>query len=269
MLDWIDGQSWSNGRVALWGVSYEGTSAFFTSLLRHPTVVGYIQAQLAARCLNAGRQPSCLRAVPCVLCCGVSRLRGCVLLVSAVLSFVEALDAQLPTETRGVKPRHRMRQTPRCTNVSRGFTTSVDFFADKYECSRQNLAMYMCELLKVKEIRHTHHHHIFLLFDVCSDLPRLDVTKSIHQVCCCPMFFFWDVYDDISHPGGVPMRYFSVSWQVRNRWMMGMRCFFSQQPLLCAPFCVVRTSPCSADAVCSCWHLYSPARVPGAAVPPI
>lgn len=30
------------------------------------------------------------------------------------------------------------------------------------------------------------------------------------------MFFFWDVYDDISHPGGVPMRYFSVSWQVRG-----------------------------------------------------
>eukprot|EP00752_Nemacystus_decipiens_P002035 g1950.t1 len=73
VLDWIDGQPWSNGRVALWGASYEATSAFFTSLLRHPTVV-----------------------------------------------------------------------------------------------------------------------------------------------CCCPMFFFWDVYDDISHPGGVPMRYFSVSWQGFN-----------------------------------------------------
>eukprot|EP00903_Cladosiphon_okamuranus_P019285 g17726.t1 len=73
VLDWIDTQPWSNGRVALWGVSYEATSAFFTSLLRHPTVV-----------------------------------------------------------------------------------------------------------------------------------------------CCCPMFFFWDVYDDISHPGGVPMRYFSVSWQGFN-----------------------------------------------------
>ncbi|CAM9879985.1 unnamed protein product, partial [Ectocarpus sp. 12 AP-2014] len=73
VLDWIDRQSWSNGRVALWGISYEGTSAFFTSLLRHPSVV-----------------------------------------------------------------------------------------------------------------------------------------------CCCPMFFFWDVYDDISHPGGVPMRHFSVSWQGFN-----------------------------------------------------
>lgn len=39
MLNWIDGQPWSNGRVALWGASYEATSAFFTSLLRHPTVV--------------------------------------------------------------------------------------------------------------------------------------------------------------------------------------------------------------------------------------
>lgn len=39
MLDWIDRQPWSNGRVALWGASYEATSAFFTSLLRHPTVV--------------------------------------------------------------------------------------------------------------------------------------------------------------------------------------------------------------------------------------
>ncbi|CAB1096662.1 unnamed protein product [Ectocarpus sp. CCAP 1310/34] len=38
VLDWIDRQSWSNGRVALWGLSYEGTSAFFTSLLRHPSV---------------------------------------------------------------------------------------------------------------------------------------------------------------------------------------------------------------------------------------
>ncbi|CAM9566255.1 unnamed protein product [Scytosiphon promiscuus] len=73
VLDWIDEQPWSNGRVALWGVSYEATSAFFTSLLRHPTVV-----------------------------------------------------------------------------------------------------------------------------------------------CCCPMFFFWDVYDDISHPGGVPMKHFSVSWQGFN-----------------------------------------------------
>ncbi|CAM9869918.1 unnamed protein product [Ectocarpus fasciculatus] len=73
VLDWIDRQSWSNGRVALWGLSYEATSAFFTSLLRHPSVV-----------------------------------------------------------------------------------------------------------------------------------------------CCCPMFFFWDVYDDISHPGGVPMRHFSVSWQGFN-----------------------------------------------------
>ncbi|CAM9230059.1 unnamed protein product, partial [Laminaria digitata] len=40
VLDWIDRQPWSNGKVALWGASYEGTSAFFTSLLRHPTVVG-------------------------------------------------------------------------------------------------------------------------------------------------------------------------------------------------------------------------------------
>ena len=40
VLDWIDRQPWSNGKVALWGTSYEGTSAFFTSLLRHPTVVG-------------------------------------------------------------------------------------------------------------------------------------------------------------------------------------------------------------------------------------
>ncbi|CAM9189898.1 unnamed protein product [Pylaiella littoralis] len=73
VLDWVDRQPWSSGQVALWGVSYEGTSAFFTSLLKHPTVV-----------------------------------------------------------------------------------------------------------------------------------------------CCCPMFFFWDVYDDISHPGGVPMRHFSVSWQGFN-----------------------------------------------------
>lgn len=39
VLDWIDRQSWSNGKVGLWGMSYEGTSAFFTSLLKHPTVV--------------------------------------------------------------------------------------------------------------------------------------------------------------------------------------------------------------------------------------
>lgn len=30
------------------------------------------------------------------------------------------------------------------------------------------------------------------------------------------MFFFWDVYDDISHPGGVPMRHFARQWQVRH-----------------------------------------------------
>lgn len=45
VLDWIDQQPWSNGRVALWGASYEGTSAFFTSLLRHPTVVGAKQSK--------------------------------------------------------------------------------------------------------------------------------------------------------------------------------------------------------------------------------
>ena len=39
VLDWIERQPWSNGKVGLWGLSYEGTSAFFTSLLRHPTVV--------------------------------------------------------------------------------------------------------------------------------------------------------------------------------------------------------------------------------------
>lgn len=44
-------------------------------------------------------------------------------------------------------------------------------------------------------------------------IPALSAARN-HQVCCCPMFFFWDVYDDISHPGGVPMRHFSVSWQV-------------------------------------------------------
>lgn len=30
LLDWIVGQPWSNGRVGLWGISYEGTRALLT-----------------------------------------------------------------------------------------------------------------------------------------------------------------------------------------------------------------------------------------------
>lgn len=42
-----------------------------------------------------------------------------------------------------------------------------------------------------------------------------DAMSRTLQVCCCPMFFFWDVFDDVSHPGGVPMKHFSSNWQVR------------------------------------------------------
>lgn len=38
VLDWIVKQPWSNGSVGLWGISYEGTSAFYTMARRHPAV---------------------------------------------------------------------------------------------------------------------------------------------------------------------------------------------------------------------------------------
>ncbi|CAK4611183.1 unnamed protein product [Aphanomyces euteiches] len=38
ILDWITKQSWSNGRVGLWGISYEAVAAYKTASLNHPAV---------------------------------------------------------------------------------------------------------------------------------------------------------------------------------------------------------------------------------------
>lgn len=35
LLDWIAKQEWSNGRVGLWGISYEGTRALLTGVAGH------------------------------------------------------------------------------------------------------------------------------------------------------------------------------------------------------------------------------------------
>jgi uncharacterized protein len=32
----------------------------------------------------------------------------------------------------------------------------------------------------------------------------------------CPMYFFWDAYDDLAYPGGVPMQHFTHEWQVSS-----------------------------------------------------
>ncbi|KDO27880.1 hypothetical protein SPRG_07152 [Saprolegnia parasitica CBS 223.65] len=38
VLDWIVQQPFSNGQIALWGISYEGTAAYLTASMKHPAV---------------------------------------------------------------------------------------------------------------------------------------------------------------------------------------------------------------------------------------
>ncbi|OQR83855.1 hypothetical protein ACHHYP_14187 [Achlya hypogyna] len=38
VMDWIVRQSWSNGQIGLWGISYEGTAAYLSASMQHPAV---------------------------------------------------------------------------------------------------------------------------------------------------------------------------------------------------------------------------------------
>lgn len=42
VLDWIQRQPWSNGKVVTYGISYDGTAALWTSAMGHPSVVGCV-----------------------------------------------------------------------------------------------------------------------------------------------------------------------------------------------------------------------------------
>ena len=39
VVDWIVRQSWCNGKVGTWGISYEGTRAMLTAMANHPSIV--------------------------------------------------------------------------------------------------------------------------------------------------------------------------------------------------------------------------------------